>query len=80
MRMGLVTNSLTDRGITGLKQIANWAADNGIAEIDVGPAIPMDEKVFSAVKEEGRVEIKTMIYCRNFLSEDAASSLKKLRQ
>lgn len=70
MRMGLLTNSLTDLGITDLKQIAAWAADNGIAEIDVGPAIPMDEKVFSQVKEEGRVEIKTMIYCRNFLSED----------
>ncbi len=70
MRMSLLTNSLTNLGITDLKTIADWAAANDIHELDVGPAIPMDQKVFEEVLGEGKVEIKTMIYCRNFLSED----------
>ena len=71
MQMSLLTNSLTDVGVKDLKAIADWAADNDIHELDVGPAIAMDEKVFSDVLSEGRVKINTMIYCRNFLSEDA---------
>lgn len=71
MKMGLLTNSLTEVGITSLWDIAAWAADNGIDEIDVGPAIAMEEEAFHAVMEAGRVQIKTMIYCRNFLSENA---------
>lgn len=70
MRMSLLTNSLTNLGITDLKMIADWAAQNDIHELDVGPAIPMNQKVFEEVLEEGKVKIKTMIYCRNFLSED----------
>lgn len=71
MRMSLLTNSLTDVGIRDLQTIADWAADNGIHELDVGPAIAMDRSVFENVLSQGRVQIKTMIYCRNFLSEDA---------
>lgn len=70
MRMSLLTNSLTNLGITDLKAIANWASENDIHELDVGPGIPMDQKVFEEVLEEGKVDIKTMIYCRNFLSEN----------
>lgn len=78
MQMSLLTNSLTDVGVKDLKAIADWAADNDIHELDVGPAIAMDEKVFSDVLGEGRVKINTMIYCRNFLSEDAEEA--KLHQ
>ena len=70
MRMSLLTNSLTGVGMTDLKAIAGWAAANDIHELDVGPAIAMDRQVFEDVLGEGKVEIKTMIYCRNFLSED----------
>ena len=70
MRMSLLTNSLTGVGVTDLKAIAGWAAANDIHELDVGPAIAMDRQVFEDVLGEGKVEIKTMIYCRNFLSED----------
>lgn len=70
MKMSLLTNSLTGIGITDLKVIADWAAANGIRELDVGPAIPMGRDVFEEVLGEGKVEIHTMIYCRNFLSED----------
>lgn len=70
MKMSLLTNSLTDIGVKDLKVIADWAANNDIHELDVGPAIAMDEKVFDMVLSQGNVEINTMIYCRNFLSAD----------
>lgn len=69
MKMSLLTNSLTDVGVQDLRVIADWAAENAITELDVGPAIAMEEKAFAAVQAEGKVEINTMIYCRNFLSE-----------
>ncbi|NCC07222.1 MAG: sugar phosphate isomerase/epimerase [Clostridia bacterium] len=70
MKMSLLTNSLTEVGVTDLHTIADWAAENDIHELDVGPAIAMDQKVFEDVLAEGKVEINTMIYCRNFLSEN----------
>lgn len=70
MKMSLLTNSLTGVGVKDLKTIADWAAANDIRELDAGPAIAMDRAVFEEVLGEGRVEINTMIYCRNFLSED----------
>lgn len=70
MKMSLLTNSLTDVGQKDLQVIADWAAQNGIHELDVGPAIAMDREVFEKVLEDGKVEINTMIYCRNFLSEN----------
>ena len=70
MWMSLLTNSLTNLGWTNLREIADWASDNGIRELDVGPAIPMDKKLFDEVQSEGKVRIAAMIYCRNFLSSD----------
>lgn len=70
MKMSLLTNSLTDVGVKQLEVIADWAAENSIHELDVGPAIPMDQAVFEKVLGQGKVEIHTMIYCRNFLSEN----------
>ena len=73
MRMSLLTNSLSNLGITDLKEIAAWASANGINELDVGPAIPMDQKVFEEVQESG-VRIGAIIYCRNFLASDKAEA------
>ncbi len=70
MKMGLLTNSLTDLGLTDLQAIARWAAAHQIEELDVGPAIPLDEAVFYAAQEKENIKINTLIYCRNFLSED----------
>lgn len=70
MRLSLLTNSLTDVGVKDLKTIADWAAENDIHELDVGPAIAMDRAAFEQVLDEGKVAIRTMIYCRNFLSAD----------
>ena len=58
MRMSLLTNSLTGIGISDLKTIADWAAENGICELDVGPAVPLDKKQYGAVLNEGKVAIK----------------------
>lgn len=71
MRMSLLTNSLTEVGVKDLHAIADWAAANDIHDLDVGPAIAMDRDVFEKVLSEGKVQIKTMIYCRNFLSDNA---------
>lgn len=71
MRMSLLTNSLTELGICDLQEIAGWAAENNIHELDVGPGIALDRSAFEKVQDGGKVKIRTMIYCRNFLSEDA---------
>jgi hypothetical protein len=34
--MGLITNSLTGVGVNDLAAIANWAAANGILELEAG--------------------------------------------
>ena len=57
MRMSLLTNSLTGVGIRDLKTIADWAWENGICELDVGPAIPLDKEQFDAVLGEGKVSV-----------------------
>lgn len=67
MNISVLTNSLTDVGMKDLKAIADWAKKNGILELDVGPAIPLDEDVFEDVFNSG-VKVNTFIYCRNFLS------------
>lgn len=70
MRMSLLTNSLAGVGINDLHTIADWAYANNIKELDVGPSIKMDRDVFESIQNSGKVSIKTMIYCRNFLSSN----------
>lgn len=70
MHIGLLTNSLTGVGMKDLQSIADWAWDNGIRELECGPAIPMDRAVWDSVLSQGKVTIGTMIYCRNFISAD----------
>lgn len=70
MHIGLLTNSLTGVGMKDLKSIADWAYDNGIRELECGPAIAMDKAEWDKVLGEGKVSIGTMIYCRNFISGD----------
>ena len=61
MRMSLLTNSLTGIGISDLKTIADWAAENGICELDVGPAVPLDKNSMVQCWMRGKVAIKTLI-------------------
>lgn len=62
MKMSLLTNSLTDVGLKDLHPIADWAAENGIYALDVGPAIAMDRNAFEEVLGQGKITINAMIY------------------
>jgi sugar phosphate isomerase/epimerase len=79
MQIGMITNSLTDAGVKDITKIADWAAENGIAALEVGPSIPIDEAKFGAVLDAGRVSFSAFIFCRNFLSEKTgeAETFKK---
>ena len=69
MHIGLLTNSLTGVGMD-LQSIADWAGENAIHELEVGPAVPMDKALWEKVLCKDKVTIGTMIYCRNFISTD----------
>lgn len=70
MKIGFLTNSLTWEGLKNLDEIADWAVKNGFEDLEVGPTIPLDEKLFSEIKDSGKIDISALIYCRNFLDED----------
>ena len=83
MHIGVLTNSLTQVGVSSLMDISEWAAANGIMELEAGPAIQMDEKTWNEAREKTGVRVGTMIYCRNFLSsdpEDARKHIQALRE
>lgn len=79
MKLGFITNSLTWAGVKDLKSISAWGIENGFSDMEVGPTIPLDEKVFSEIKKDGKIDISSLIYCRNFLDEnkDVAAEHKK---
>ncbi|MGE5549735.1 MAG: sugar phosphate isomerase/epimerase family protein [Bacteroidota bacterium] len=83
MKMGFLTNSLVWAGIKDLRAIAAWAIANGFADLEVGPATPLDEAVFGRILDEGKIAISALIYCRNFLCEseqEAAEHQGQLRR
>ncbi len=49
MNIGIVTNSLAKEGMSDLRDIAQWAVDNGLSEIEVGGSIPLDAQMFEDV-------------------------------
>ena len=65
MRLGLLTNSLTQVG-WDLDRIAAWASENGIKYLEVGPAVPLDMDLFENVQRKYDVSVHGLIYCRNF--------------
>ncbi|NLK07543.1 MAG: sugar phosphate isomerase/epimerase [Firmicutes bacterium] len=69
MKLGLLTNSLIHVG-WDLGQIAKWANANGIKYLEVGPTAPLELGLFENVQSQYDVEIKALIYCRNFLAEN----------
>ena len=70
MKIGFLTNSLAWAGCTDLREIGRWAAANGFEDLEVGPNIPLEEKLFQEVIEGNSVHISSFIYCRNFFSAD----------
>lgn len=70
MKIGFLTNSLNWQGLQELAEIADWGIDNRFEDLEVGPAIPLEEDTFSKIKSSGKIDISALIYCRNFLDED----------
>jgi len=70
MRFGFLTNSLVNAGLGDLNALAAWAVENGFADLEVGPTIPLCEDAFHKAKEDYGIDISTFIFCRNFLMPD----------
>lgn len=83
MKIGLLTNFLVKEGMEDLEEIANWAHDNDFEDLEVGPTIPLNRQAFTRVLETGKINITSLIYCRNYLStnkEEANEHLLQLRR
>ena len=70
MRLGFMTNILVAKGMKDFPSIAEWAVENGFSDMEVGPTVPLDEKLYEAVLSEYPIKITSLTYCRNFLSTD----------
>jgi sugar phosphate isomerase/epimerase len=67
MKIGFITSSLIGKEGMDLQHIADWAAENGFSQLEIGPTTPLDENVLEKILSEGQVGISAFIYCRNFL-------------
>ncbi|NLK09211.1 MAG: hypothetical protein GX316_11035 [Firmicutes bacterium] len=79
MKIGLLTNSLTAVG-WDLEQIAAWSSEHGINHLEVGPAVPLDLELFERIQNKYDVTVNALIYCRNFLSNDAEEAKHHIEQ
>jgi len=70
MKYGFLTNSLVKAGMQDLDVIAKWAVENGFSDLEVGPTVPLSEDIFNSAKEKYKIDISTLIFCRNFLMAD----------
>ena len=79
MKLGFLTNVMVSCGISDLKTIAAWGAENGFSDLEVGPTVPLCEEDVAQIREEGRIDLSALIFCRNFLSNDTlqAEEFKK---
>lgn len=64
MKLGLITNCLGQCPIDEAEAIA---VDLGLDCLEVGPTVPLDVDAFKAVRDRGRIEIASLMYCRNVL-------------
>ena len=55
MKLGFLTNVLVSCGISDLKTIAAWGAENGFSDLEVGPTVPLCEEDVAQIREEGRI-------------------------
>lgn len=65
MNIGFLTNSLYKAGEVELPAIVDWAVENGFTELEIGASVPLDEKLFASIIEDGRIKIGALILCRN---------------
>lgn len=83
MKLGFMTNFLVNKGMHQLDEIAKFATENGFSDLEVGPTVPMERKVYEDVLSSGKIQISSLTYCRNYLSSDtdeAASHLEELKK
>jgi len=90
MKIGFLTNALVEQSKKAsdgqyltLESVADWAAEAGFEDLEVGPMLPLDRRAFEKVLGEGRIGISALIYCRNYLStdpEEAAAHLGELKK
>lgn len=70
MRVGFMTNFLVKSGMKNFDELAAWAVENGFQDLEVGPTVPLDEKLYASVLEKHNIKITSLTYCRNYLSTD----------
>lgn len=87
MRIGLLTNSLTEEArrqgsdrFQTLDSVAEWAADHGFTDLECGPSLPLDETAYERVLGSGKIQVSALIYCRNYLSTDEEEAREHLEQ
>lgn len=83
IKLGFITNSMTGAGVSKIGDIARWAVKNGFQDLEIGPAVKLDEGEILKAKEETGIETNTLIYCRDFLSSNqrqADQCLNELQQ
>lgn len=74
MRIGFLTNVLVANGMKNLTEIASWGVENHFQDLEVGPTVELNEQEVAAIREQGKIDISALIYCRNFLADDEAES------
>lgn len=80
MKIGFMTNSLAWAGLSDLDQIGRWAAQHGFEDLEVGPGIPLNEKLFADTRQKYGIQTSAFIYCRNFFSPNAQEAQEHRRQ
>lgn len=67
MKLGFITNAFAWAGLNDLDAIAAWGRENGFSDLEIGPSIPLDPRLFEQVREKYSLTPSALIYCRNFL-------------
>ena len=78
MKIGFNTNSLMATREMDILSIADWAAENGFATLEVGPSVPLEADKFEKILKSGKVGVSDLLYCRNYLGREADFHRKEL--
>lgn len=75
-----MTNCLVKQGMKDFDRLAQWAVESGFTDMEVGPTVPLDEKLYAGVLAKYPIKITSLTYCRNFLSTDAQEAEQHLAE
>lgn len=70
MKIGFMTNALAWKGMKEFEKITCWAVENGFTDMEVGPSVPLEKKLYQQVLANRPIQVTALTYCRNFLSTD----------